>query len=358
MFVIVSPRAPRFTRSGKSVAQRPRNVQIFSWCDILFTWPEDQHAVNRPDDADPLEWAARAAWLYYVGGLKQSEVANRLGISAMKVHRLIARATEAGLVTVSVDATVGRCMRLAQQLLSRFGLTQCDVVPKLEGLPFQAVGTAAGRLLTGAIEAGTHPVIGLGHGRSVATAVRSVTRVAAHANQRIVSLLGGAAQQRSSHAFDVVNRLATRTGSDAWVMPVPLVADTPDDAVIFRRQKLIARTLAMGAQSSFSLVGIGEVSGAAFLLSEGIVTSGDVAALVRAGAVGELLGHYYDARGKAIDSAFSHRIVGVNPLTLKGRGMIAVAAGKTKIPAIRAVLATGFLTGLVTDETTARGLLR
>jgi Transcriptional regulator, contains sigma factor-related N-terminal domain len=35
--------------------------------------------------------ALRAAWLHYVGGLTQAEVAKRLGLPSVKTHRMIAR---------------------------------------------------------------------------------------------------------------------------------------------------------------------------------------------------------------------------------------------------------------------------
>ena len=42
--------------------------------------------------------AARAAWLSFIGGYTQEEIAQKLGLSRVKINRLIAEATEAGLV--------------------------------------------------------------------------------------------------------------------------------------------------------------------------------------------------------------------------------------------------------------------
>ncbi|WP_456410910.1 hypothetical protein, partial [Oceanithermus sp.] len=46
----------------------------------------------------PDELVAVAAWLYYQGGLKQEEVARRLGVSRVKVARLLVGGLPPGVV--------------------------------------------------------------------------------------------------------------------------------------------------------------------------------------------------------------------------------------------------------------------
>ena len=64
----------------------------------------DQAGLGNWEESD---LATRAAWLYYAGGLTQLEVAGKLGVAAAKAHRLIARATQAGLVRVFVEGPIG-----------------------------------------------------------------------------------------------------------------------------------------------------------------------------------------------------------------------------------------------------------
>ncbi|TIW85486.1 MAG: sugar-binding transcriptional regulator, partial [Mesorhizobium sp.] len=60
--------------------------------------------------------AARAAWLHYAGGLTQSEVAKRLGLTSLKAHRLITKANQEGLVKVYIDGEVSECVELEDEL--------------------------------------------------------------------------------------------------------------------------------------------------------------------------------------------------------------------------------------------------
>ncbi|MEM8700433.1 MAG: sugar-binding transcriptional regulator, partial [Pseudomonadota bacterium] len=66
--------------------------------------------------------AARAAWLHFVGGLTQGEVARHLNVTNTRAHRLIARAQADGLVQIFVDVEATECVMLERQLMERFGL--------------------------------------------------------------------------------------------------------------------------------------------------------------------------------------------------------------------------------------------
>lgn len=301
------------------------------------------------------ELATRAAWLYYAGGLTQLEVAGKLGLAPAKAHRLIARATQAGLVRVFVEGPIGNCIALEQSLAARFGLTTCRVVPELDQphMELRAVGTATALFLRETFEAGAHRVMGVGHGRTLSAGVDLMPRVPAPGVQ-LVSLLGGLPRRLSTGPFDVINRLAEKTGADSFLLPVPMFANTPDDSVVLRAQRGVAETLSLAAQATLMLAGIGAVAEAAFLNMSGMIASDEVRELRAAGAMGELLGRYFAADGSLIETSLHDRVIALPAASL--RGVVAVASGEEKIDAINAVLRSTLLSGLITDEPTARRL--
>lgn len=305
--------------------------------------------------AEDAAMATRAAWLYHAGGLTQSEVAEKLGIAAAKAHRLIARATRAGLVRVFVEGPIGGCIALEDALAARFGLQFCRVVPALDerGLPLRALGTAAAGFLREALERGEHRLIGLGHGRTLSAAVDHLPRTPAP-NTRLVSLLGGVPRRTSSGPFDVIHRLAEKTGAEAYLLPVPMIANSPADAEVLRTQRGVAETLALAHAATLVLAGIGAMTEAAFLPSAGMIDAGELRALRDGGAVGEMLGRYFAADGGAVATDLHERLIAAPPAGL--HGLVAVAGGAEKVAAIRAVLCSRLLAGLITDEPTARRL--
>ena len=300
--------------------------------------------------------ATRAAWLHHAGGLTQSEVAEKLGLAPAKAHRLIARAAKAGLVRVFVEGPIGGCIEAEDRLRARFSLTVCRVVPALDepGLPLRALGTAGAIFLREALERGDHAVIGVGHGRTLAAAVDHMPRVAAP-TVRLISLLGGLPRRISTGPFDVIHRLAEKTGGDAYLLPVPMVANTPADAEVLRAQRGVAETLALATEATLVLAGIGAVNEAAFLPMAGMVAPEEVRQLRAQGAAGEMLGRYFGADGRPIDTELHDRVIAVPPTAM--HGLVAVAGGAEKATAIIAVLRSGLLHGLITDEPTARLLV-
>jgi DNA-binding transcriptional regulator LsrR (DeoR family) len=298
----------------------------------------------------------RAAWLYHAGGFTQSEVADKLGIAAVKAHRLIARAAKAGLVRVFVEGPIGDCIGFEDRLRHRFGLEICRVVPGLgeHGLPLRALGIAGGAFLRDAFERGAHAVIGVGHGRTLAAAVDYLPRIPAP-TVRLVSLLGGLPRRISTGPFDVIHRLAEKTGAEAYLLPVPMIANTPADCGVLRAQRGVAETLALATEATLVLAGIGAVDAAAFLPMAGMIAPDEVLALQSVGAAGEILGRYFGTDGTPVVTTLHDRVIATPPSAM--RRVVAIAGGAEKIDAITAVLRSHLLSGLITDEPTARRLV-
>jgi DNA-binding transcriptional regulator LsrR (DeoR family) len=78
---------------------------------------------------------------------------------------------------------------------------------------------------------------------------------------------------------------------------------------------------------------------------------------MRLGAVGEVTGWAYDAKGHLIKSGTNKRLTSIPPQMPAEATTIAAALGPAKVPAIRAALAGRLINGLITDEATARAVL-
>jgi len=307
---------------------------------------------------DETSMATRAAWLHYAGGLTQSEVAKRLGLTSLKAHRLITKANQEGLVKVFIDGDVSECVELESAISSRFGLNYCEVVPDFdsEELPLKALGIAGAQFLKREIEQGDEALIGVGHGRTLAACVEYLPRTSA-SRMKFVSLLGGLTRKFSANPHDVIHRLAERTGAEAYVMPVPMFANTVEDRTVILGQKGINEVFDLARAASLLLAGIGTAEREASLVATGMVEKSEMAEVKKGGGVGELLGHFFDAEGRPFETALATRVLALGREDLKNRRIVAVAGGKIKISAIRSVLKSGYLSGLITDERSARSLM-
>lgn len=311
-----------------------------------------------PDDEGEIGLAIRAAWLHHAGGLTQTDVAHRLHLSPLKTHRLIARAARLGYVHVFVDGPIGGCVELEQGLQERFALQSCRVVPGLDQaeLPLRALGLAAASFLQNVLDTARHRQIGVGHGRTLAAMAGELPRRVT-SGVRFISLLGGLPRSMAATPYDVIYRLADKTSAEAYLMSVPFFARSAADCAVMMAQEGVAETIAAAAKATLFLVGIGEVTGRAFLPTASALVAREFEELAQRGAAGELLGRYLDSGGSRIDTQLHAQVVGLDPEAMRGREAIAIAGGTGKVGAIRAVLRSRLLTGLITDEATARSLL-
>ena len=307
---------------------------------------------------DEMSLATRAAWLSYVGNLTQEEIAGRLGVSRIKVARLIGQAVRARLVHVFVEGTAAECIALEEAIVRQWGLEFCTVAPSLDEspLPLTALAAAGGHWLHRVLEAGRASLIGVGHGRTLGAVAASLPRVP-RPGVRFVSLLGSLTRHAAANPFDVIHKLTEITGAESYFMPAPFFADSLEDKQVLMAQRGLEPVLKLARAAELVVVGIGEVGPESHLRTSGMITADEHAALERAGAVGEVLGRFLDLAGRPVAAEINERSVAVWLDELRGRQVVAVAGGRGKGRAIAAVLASGHVTGLITDEATARVLV-
>lgn len=271
---------------------------------------------------------------------------------------MIARAVADGVLKVTIDGDIVECVDLETRLAAAHGLDYCEVAPDLgeEGMPVRALAIAGAGFLRREIESGEHRVIGLGHGRTLVATINQLPRVAAR-DLHFVSLLGGLTRNYAANPYDVMHLLAERTGALAYVMPVPFFANTVEDREVLLAQRGVRAVFEMAEGASLKIVGIGNVEPHTQLVSSGMIEPEEMEAISADGGIGEILGHFFDASGRLLDTTLTARTLAAS-FGAPGNGrLVAVAGGAAKVDAIRSVLASRRLSGLITDERTARALL-
>ncbi len=303
--------------------------------------------------------AIRAAWLHYIGGFTQSAVAKRLGIPSVKAHRLISRAVADGVVKVTIDGEIADCAKFEVELATRYGLHYCEVAPDVDddGLALTTLGHAGADFLRREVERDDVRVVGIGHGRTLAAAVRQLPRINA-SGTRFVSLLGGLTRNYAANPYDVIHRLAEKTGTQAYVMPVPFFANTEEDREVLLSQRGVSEIFDLAESADLKLVGIGTVDSQAHLVQSGMLEPGELEEIAALGGVGELLGHFFDRKGRILQTSVTARTLAASFSDKGPDRIVAIAGGPMKTEAIRAVLYSNKLHGLITDERTARELLQ
>lgn len=310
----------------------------------------------------------RAAWLYYVAERTQSEIASILGTSRVKAARLIADAKALGLVNIEIDHRLSAMCETEELLRSQFGLRFCYATPPLSAeigtattaaerdeLARRSVGIVAARVLRNLLaqNQGAEYVVGLAWGRTISALADAFRPMNAPATQ-FVSLLGSLTRSASANPFDVVQKLALKTGGQAKYLPVPFIADSEEDREVFLQQRVVQDVIKTALKARSCFISVGECDEGSFLSRYGYLSADDLASLHALGAVGDTLGLFFDEDGRYVDSPMCRRTLAIDLADLSSSNIVLLSAGQSKVKATRAILKAGFISGLIIDGDSAK----
>ncbi|CAL9674611.1 sugar-binding transcriptional regulator [Streptomyces sp. enrichment culture] len=314
---------------------------------------------------DRLRLLVRVARMYHERGMRQSEIADQLGLSQAGVSRLLRTAVQQGVVRTVVVAPPGIHSDTEDALAQRYGLTDAVIVeaadvPERPGLLPRALGAAAAGYLETAFRPGD--VIGVSTwSETLLAAVDAMEgRSRAGAATTVVQLMGGMGDaQGQVRATRLTARLAELTGAVPLFVRAPGLVGSAQARLSLVRDPAVAEVDRAWQQVSVVLVGVGSVEPSPLLrLSGNAVADEELRRLRETGAVGDICQRFFDADGVHVDAGLGERTIGISVDQLRGAPRrIAVAGGARKYAAIRAALRGRWLTALVTDLGTAERLL-
>jgi lsr operon transcriptional repressor len=298
----------------------------------------------------------RVAWLYYRDNLTQAEIAQRLRVSRPTVARLLDRARQRGIVTIDIDTTGVGGLELVNGLRERYHLRDVVIVPDLDEATSAEVTNS--RL---AVEAAQymrrflHPgaVIGIGWGDTVLRTLLALSPAS----------LTGVSFPTITGGIDAYTTKVSGTSNNGIAnyirfVPAPLLASSAAIASALRHEKAVTSVLDMVRASDVALVGIGGAIASATILQTGVVTQEQVEDYHERGAVGDILGEWYDKDGTVLAVDLQKVRVGLDISELRTmRHVVAVAGGIDKLAAIQGALNGGYLHALITTEDVAQGLM-
>jgi DNA-binding transcriptional regulator LsrR (DeoR family) len=317
--------------------------------------PENERIT--PLEAGLNDLRIRAAWLYYVEGMTQEQVARFMKISRAKVIRLLAGARDGGIVRIRIESRGSEQIALERRLIAKFGLAEVVVVPAPadDAEVATVVGHAAGTYLGDQVRDGMS--IGVGWG---VTLHMSLKALGARPCERlsVVSLLGGMTHSRAINPSAVARRIADAFGADCYQLTAPVVVANESLRTALWSEPGLRELLERARRVDLAVVSVGDVSEAATLFRENLLPRSALASLKEAGAVGDVLCHFIDDEGKVVDHPVNRRVIAVDLEDLRRVPKIVVAAGgRRKVAAIRAALKATGAEVLITEEAAARGLL-
>lgn len=309
--------------------------------------------------ADPQqEMRVRAAWIYYVEGRTQNEVADALGLNRVAVTRLLSEARRRGEVAISVASELSPLIALERRLERRFGVERAIVAPlSVDGAdPTPVIAAAAGRHISRMLE--PNMTVGVGWGRTLHAALAHLEPRRVR-NLRVVSLLGGIAEAKRFNPAEFAWRFAECFDAEGFLVPAPALVDSPETRHALLERCGIDQVFQMAEASDIAVVSCGGISTLTTSYRVGYVSEAERQSLIDAGAVGDVLYTFLDRQGRVVDHSINRRTMAIDLARLQRvRRRVLLSGGSEKTEILLGAIAVLAPTTLITDEQTAERLLQ
>jgi DNA-binding transcriptional regulator LsrR (DeoR family) len=299
----------------------------------------------------------RIAWMYYVEGLTQNEIADRLGIGRITVVRNLNEAMRQREVKIWIEGEVSECFSLEAELKHAYGLKDAVVVPqpvKPENVT-RSIGVATGMHVSDYLSEGM--TVGVGWGATLYESLATLTPREASGMQ-VISLLGGIVQARRFNPAEFAWQFARLMEADCYLFQAPAVVDSPAT-----RDTLIERCglkdIIRRAQSlDLALLSVGTMAASSTAFRFELISAQERNELLERGAVGDLLYNFFDIDGRLVDHPVNRRVMSVPVSQLRNvPTRIIASGGQDKVESLMGAIRLIDCNVLVTDEVTARSLL-
>lgn len=316
---------------------------------------QDKPGRKADKDAD-VELQARIAWYYFVGGLTQQDIANRLDTSRVRVNRLLAASRESGQVEITINSDLAGCVALEHALVTRFGLLDAVVVPTPDdaSLLRSALGVAAASHVSGLVTDGM--TIGLNWGRTIEAIIDALPQRPGR-GLSVVGVQGGLAHCGSRNTFEVVSDMARLYDAEQHFFAAPMYANNADERERLLAQGPIREARDKASEADLILYSAGGIEDS-LAVNVGVRDPSVIRELHEAGAVGDALGYFIDPDGQPVDHAINERCVAMPLAALeRGKRVMLIAGGPDRVAVSRAALKGGLANILVTDERSAEAII-
>ena len=299
---------------------------------------------------DAVIWAA---WLYYADQLNQSEVAKALNVSRATVVNLLQEARERGIVTINLRSDLAATTNAAE----RFGLTETLVIPSRDGASLvDRLGDAAARVLADQLTAGD--IIGIAWGRTVLAAARAMAPREPIPRLTVVQVAGSSMASEDFSPELCTSLMSSRLDARCVNLLAPALLSSAELRDRLMAEPMLVRQFDLIRSCTRLLFGVGDLGPASTVRKSGFASAQTVEHYAGLGAAAAIIGRFIGADGSAMAGELDQRMIGITLDEVRTVPVrICVAGGPAKYQAIRAALAGGFPTHLVTDLETAQHLL-
>ena len=304
------------------------------------------------------------AKLYYIDGLGQQEIANITGYSRPQISRMLKEARSCRLVEITLHPPYGADPgELAQGLQDRFALQRAHVLDNSAyaetAMPerIRAVAGYAAEYL--AQQLPSCRKVGVGWGHTIYPTVLATEHSSRSLPVLFVPLTGNSGFSEPYYQTNsIVDRFAEKYKARGEFINAPAFSPTAEVRRCLIESNGLEQPGSIWDNIDLAYFSLGGPPATSDVIRD-IPNEGAADRLLQSDAVGDVLGYLFDRDGRLLEGEPWDRYLAM-PLErlLQVKRRVCAALGRDKTAAIRAAIARGVMTELITDHYTALSLLK
>lgn len=300
----------------------------------------------------------KAAHMYHIEGMKQSEIAKKMGINRTTVSKYLKRAMETGLVRISIDDDSYE--KLEAALEKKFGLKEAYIVASNEDADEMKnnMGKAGVGFLKRVIS--DRQVIGFAWGTAMGAIAKNAALERCNAvNADIVPLVGGPENINTEfHVNTICYKVANAFQAQSHLLYAPAITISKEIRAAIMQEVNYTKISEYWDKMDVAFVGIGAPVKSSNMVWAGAFGRESIDELAAAGVVGEICSVFYDINGNVVTTGLTDKIIAIELEKLRCLNYsIGIAASPEKVPAIYGALRGKLINVLISDAETAQLLL-
>ncbi len=300
---------------------------------------------------------AHVAWMYYIQGLTQEKISKKMGFSRSKVTYLLTKAKQNGIVEINIRNDFRFFLELEQRLTERFGLKDVIVVPSgdTEEQNRNLIGKACADLLERILH--DADVVGWSWSRYL---YQIADPIGFHRfdNLVFVQLMGGMNTDDNINPHRMIESITSKLNASSIWLHTPVVVKEVETKKALLSDEGVQKVLRIAEKCTKALLSLGRIDYESSMIRSGSLTKAELSILETEGAVGNLMGRYFDIQGCPIENSIMGRVISLSLEKLKSIPVrILNTSGPDRAKAILGAIRGKYINVFITDQNTAEAVL-
>jgi len=304
----------------------------------------------------------KVAYLYYIEGLTQNEIAQKLNFSRNKIMTFLKKGKGKGIIEIKVNPVNEDLADLEIKLAKKYNLKECIIVDSSGNLEYlyKEMASELSLLLEKYVQ--NDYIIGITYGKTIRKIINEIQLDSINKNNiKVVPLMGGTGITDSIkyNSNIIASQLSEKIRGTSYIIHAPAISDSIDIKKKLESSPPVKLVYDLINKMNIAIVTVGSIDA-----DDAIVRSGEIGIkeyndLKNLGIVGEICFNFLDKSGNNIITEISKKIISASLESIKNTNIkILLSFSEKKINIILSVLYAKLIDIFITDKDTASLLIK